>query len=152
MAVRVKAIDRGLLAYAGKTGKLAGQGIKVGIQADAGKDPHSGVDLLDIAIFNELGTETIPARPFVRDFFDKNRKVLATAMERQAEAVGNGASPTTAMDTLGLWVEKHLKAHVQQSPRWAVPNAPSTIARKGSSTPLIDDGVMLGAIRYQRLK
>jgi hypothetical protein len=152
MAVRVKAIDRGLLEYASKMGKLAGQGIKVGIQADAGKDPDSGVDVLDIAIFNEFGTETSPARPFVRDFFEKNRKVLATAMGRQAEAVARGVRPTTAMDTLGLWVEKHQKAHVQQSPRWAVPNAPSTVARKGSSTPLIDDGVMLGAIRHQRLK
>lgn len=151
MAADVKVIDRGLAKYVRGMSKLAGRGVKVGIQADAGKDAVSGVDLLDIAIFNELGTETIPARPFVRDFFERNRTVLETAMDRQADAVAGGASVGQAMDSLGLWVEKHQKQHVQQSPRWAVPNKPSTVAQKGSSTPLIDDGTLVNAIRYQKL-
>lgn len=151
MAAAVKVIDRGLAKYVRDTSKLNGRGVKVGIQADAGKDPNSGTDLVDIAIFNEYGTETIPARPFVRDFFEKNRTVLGTAMDRQADAVAAGASPAQAMDTLGLWVEKHQKRHIQQSPAWAVPNAPLTVKLKGSSTPLIDHGTMLNAIRYQKL-
>ncbi|KUE89123.1 hypothetical protein ASL20_09695 [Cupriavidus necator] len=148
----VKVIDRGLVKYVRDTSRLAGNGVKVGIQAGAGKEPESGIDILDIAIFNEYGTEKIPARPFVRDFFEKNRAVIGKAMERQAAAVSDGTDAGNAMDVLGLWVEKHQKAHVQQSPAWAVPNAPSTIARKGSSKPLIDHAVMLGAIRYEKLK
>ncbi|MBB2918329.1 hypothetical protein [Cupriavidus alkaliphilus] len=152
MGVSVKVIDRGLVKFVKDQSKLAGNGVKVGIQADAGKEPGTGVDILDVAIFNEFGTEDIPARPFVRDFFDKNRTVLAMAMDRQANAVANGADASVAMDALGLWVEKHQKAHVQQSPGWATPNAPSTVRKKGSSTPLIDHGVMLGAIRYEKLR
>lgn len=151
MSADVKVIDRGLAKYVRDTSRLNGRGVKVGIQADAGRDPESGVDLLDIAIFNEFGTETIPARPFVRDFFEKNRKVLATAMDRQAEAVSGGANPSQAMDTLGLFVEKHQRRHVQQSPSWAAPNAPATVKKKGSSTPLIDHGTMVNAIRYEKL-
>jgi hypothetical protein len=152
MGVSVKVVDRGLAKFVKDQSRLAGKGVKVGIQSDSGKEPGSGVDILDIAIFNEFGTEDIPARPFVRDFFDKNRKVIGMAMDRQATAVAGGADAGAAMDTLGLWVEKHQKAHVQQSPGWAVPNAPSTVKKKGSSTPLIDHGVMLGAIRYEKLK
>jgi hypothetical protein len=152
MGVSVKVIDRGLAKFVKDQSQMAGRGVKVGIQADAGKEPGSGMDVLDVAIFNEFGTEDIPARPFVRDFFDKNRKVLGMAMDRQANAVAGGADPGAAMDTLGLWVEKHQKAHVQQSPGWAVANAPSTVKKKGSSTPLIDHAVMLGAIRYEKLK
>ncbi|VFR81207.1 Phage-related protein [plant metagenome] len=141
----------GLNAYVRKMDALGGRGVKTGIQADAGRDPDSDADLLQIAIINEFGLG-VTARPFVRDFFEKNQQVLAQAMERVAAAVASGkvSNVEQALDMLGQFVEKHQKAHVQQSAKWAEPNKPSTVKRKKSSTPLIDHGLMLGAIRYQK--
>lgn len=151
MAADVKIIDRGLEKFVKRQSALAGRGVKIGIQSDAGKDPASGVDILDVAIFNEFGTEHAPARPAFRDFFEKNAKVIGVAMERQAGVVAGGASPETALDQLGLLVERHQRAHVQQSKAWAVPNKPGTVEKKGSDTPLIDHANFVRAIRYEKI-
>ncbi|ADP15400.1 hypothetical protein AXYL_02071 [Achromobacter xylosoxidans A8] len=148
----VKSIDKGLDEHVRLARAINGRGVKVGIQAGAGKDPQSGADLLDIAIHNEFGTEHIPARPFVRDFAEKNGDVLGQAMDRMAAAVQDGNMPVdAALDQLGTFAEKHQKAHVQQSKKWAEPNAPATVKKKRSDVPLIDDGLMVGAIRYEKV-
>ncbi|KCB24746.1 hypothetical protein [Bordetella hinzii] len=147
-----KAIDRGLEQHARLARALNGRGVKFGIQADAGKDPETGADLLDIAIYNEYGTETVPARPFMRDFAEKNGKALGQAMDRMAAAVQGGQlALDAALDQLGTFAEKYQKAHVQQSKKWAKPNAPATVKKKGSDVPLIDQGLMVGAIRYEKV-
>lgn len=147
-----KAIDRGLEQHARLARALNGRGVKFGIQADAGKDPETGADLLDIAVYNEYGTETVPARPFMRDFAEKNGKALGQAMDRMAAAVQGGQlALDAALDQLGTFAEKHQKAHVQQSKKWAKPNAPATVKKKGSDVPLIDQGLMVGAIRYEKV-
>lgn len=153
-----KSIDRGLGAHVRLAKAIHGRGVKFGIQANAGKDPDTGADLLDIAIINEFGTEgedgkpRIPARPFMRDFAEKNGQVLDQAMDRAAAAVQDGRiSVDAALDQLGTFAEKHQKAHIQLSKKWAEPNAESTKARKGSDVPLIDDGLMVGAVRYEKV-
>ncbi|SSW67305.1 hypothetical protein AVE30378_02555 [Achromobacter veterisilvae] len=147
-----KSTDKGFDQFVRLTRAINGRGVKFGIQADAGKDPETGADLLDIAIFNEYGTETIPARPFMRDFAEKNGKALGQAMERVAGAVQDGQlGVDAALDQLGAFAEKHQRAHVQQSKKWAKPNAPSTVQKKGSDVPLIDQGLMVGAIRYEKV-
>lgn len=147
-----KTIDKGFDEFVRLSRAIDGRGVKFGIQDDAGADPQSGTDLLDIAIYNEFGTETIPARPFMRDFAEKNNKVLGQAMDRMALAVQDGRlGVENALDQLGTFAEKHQKAHVQQSKQWAKPNAPSTVKKKGSDVPLIDDGVMVNAIRYRKV-
>lgn len=147
-----KSIDRGLAAHVSLAKAIHGRGVKFGIQANAGKDPDTGADLLDIAIINEFGTEHIPARPALRDFAEKNSQVLGQAMDRAAAAVQEGRiSVDVALDQLGTFAEKHQKAHFQQSKKWAEPNAPSTVAKKGSDVPLIDDGLLVGAVRYEKV-
>ena len=44
--------------------------VRIGIQQ--GETSKDGVDLVDIAMFNELGTVHIPSRPFLRDSVDAN--------------------------------------------------------------------------------
>jgi len=150
--VSAKTIDKGFDEFVRLSRAIDGRGVKFGIQADAGADPQSGTDLIDIAIFNEFGTETIPARPFMRDFAEKNGRVLGQAMDRIAVAVQGGQlGVEIALDQLGMFAEKHQKAHVQQSKKWAKPNAPSTVEKKGSDVPLIDHAVMVNAIRYQKV-
>ena len=50
-------------------GKYDGEKIfaKGGTRDETGKIVDSDVSLIDIAMYNELGTEHIPSRPFLRD-------------------------------------------------------------------------------------
>lgn len=147
---RATVIDRGLEQVVRNSRALQGRGVKIGVQSDAGRDPDSGVSLVDIAIINEYGTDTIPARPAMRDFFEKNRDTIGRAMDAAAAHVQDGRmSPGVALGQLGELVAGGQKAHVQASKSWATPNAPATVRRKGSDTPLIDDGVLVNAIRAQ---
>lgn len=174
MAAVTKSSSKGLDAYVRQVNALDGHGVKVGIQSDAGDE--EGTSILDIAIYNEFGTETIPARPFIRDFAQKNEKVLGMAMERVAARVEKGGSVDAALATLGEFAQQHQQAHVRASKSWAEPNAKSTVqaksrARKGGSVisvpllrvqpstagislqsdvPLIDHGVLVNAIRWEK--
>ncbi len=171
-----KSDTAGLDAYMARVLALDGHGVKVGVQSDAGS--HDGTSLLDIAIYNEFGTDTIPARPFIRDFANKNGKVLGIAMDRMADAVTAGKkSVGDALGTLGEFAQQHQQAHVRKSKSWAVPNKPATIRAKSSSKsqglsstpvsmisggsgrlvfgdssiPLIDHGVLVNAIRWEKV-
>lgn len=148
MAAVTKSSSKGLDAYVRQVNALDGHGVKVGIQSDAGT--HEGTSILDIAIYNEFGTETIPARPFIRDFAEKNARVLGAAMDRIATKIERGATVDAGLAQLGEFAQQNQQAHVRASKSWAVPNASSTIKRKGSDVPLIDDGVLVNAIRWEK--
>lgn len=149
MAAITKSNGDGMEQYLRQVDALDGRGVKVGIQSDAGS--HEGTSILDIAIFNELGTEDIPPRPFIRTFAEKNARTLGTAMDRTADTVLRGRTVDIALETLGEFAERQQKAQVINSPAWAAPNAASTIKKKGSAKPLIDHGVMLNAIRWEKV-
>ena len=58
--------------------ELAKLEVRVGYQHGKKKHKPSSaggkeVDMCDIAAWNELGTETIPSRPFLRDSVDKHK-------------------------------------------------------------------------------
>lgn len=145
----VRVIDHGLDQLLRQADALNGSGVKVGIQA--GADSQDGVDMVDIAVFNELGTADIPARPFVRNAAEKNRQDIAMAMDHLARKVEDGAADAdAAMETLGQWYQGRQQAHIRSGE--FVPNAPATIKKKGSSVPLIDKGRLVNAVRYEVLK
>ncbi|WP_169294733.1 hypothetical protein [Advenella sp. EE-W14] len=152
----IKVTDLGFEKIIANDSKLAGNGVKFGIQAGQGDQEeegvHKGADILDIAIYNEFGTEHIPARPFMKDFANKNEHVLLKAMDRQAKNVFAGMPVATALADLGEFAQKHQKNHIRKASRWAEANAPSTIRQKGSSKPLIDTGALVNAVRYEVLK
>lgn len=147
----VKVIDKGFDKFVRRVAALDGAGVKVGIQADAGKSDDGVTDLLDIAIYNELGTATIPDRPFMRDAAEKYEHDAQLVAGHVYDKVAEGrATPDAALRTLGEYYQGKQQEHIRSGP-WE-PNAPSTIAKKGSSQPLIDKGKMIQAIRYEVLK
>lgn len=125
-------------------------GVKVGVLADAGTT-DDGADLLLIAAANELGTGDgrIPPRPFIRGAFDEKQAELFRTQERLWNLVKAGRIDIDR--ALGLLGEEH-QGQVQEymtalsEPR----NADSTIKRKGSSNPLIDEGRLRASIRWER--
>jgi hypothetical protein len=151
MARRTIRIDRGWRKISGAALGLNGRAVKVGIMAGSGS--HDGTSLVDIAVFNEFGTERIPSRPFMRRTADENEGRVQRFAAGLARRVMSGQMrPEQLLDSVGLWFQRAIRATIRNSPSWAVPNAPSTIARKGSTKPLVDTGLLHGSVNYEKTR
>ena len=122
--------------------------VAVGYQAGEATD-EKGVDLCDIAMWNELGTQgehPIPSRPFLRQTIDNNEGQIKNFCQAQAAQIPKGGSAEECLKQIGVY----MKGLVQQTIRDGdfVPNAPSTIRRKGSNRPLIDTGQLRQSVNY----
>lgn len=154
MPRRTILIDRGWRRISAQALGLNGRAVKVGIRADgAGGAANDGVQIVDIATYNEFGTEHIPARPFMRRTADEQEKAVGTFAQKLAgQVIAGKMNPDGLLDALGLWYVARIRDTIRSAFRWAAPNAPSTIRRKGSSKPLIDTGAMIGAVDYQKTR
>lgn len=150
MVARVKVSteinDLGFRQLVERTSALAGTGVRVGYQVDSGR--QDGVDILDIAIWNHFGTAKIPPRPFLFDASIKYAHDVGVAMGAAARAVGMGTvSKLNALQQLGQFHENQVRAHLRSGE--FVANAPSTIKKKKSSIPLVDQGRhLIPGLRY----
>jgi hypothetical protein len=151
MAANVTVRDLGWRKIKTSVRELDGAGVKVGIRArDAGKQ-NDGVAVIDYAVYNEFGTERIPKRPFMRRTAETSEPEVRKVTTRWAGLVAGGKmSVSQALGSLGLWYADRIKATIRNSKSWATPLSPATIARKGSSTPLIDRAIMLNTIDWER--
>ena len=118
--------------------------VKVGV---LGK---SGSELATYAGANEFGTRDgrIPERSFIRSTMGQNRFALFQQAERYLNQIAAGTmNPRQALGLMGEWLRARIviKITTLQDP----PNAPSTIAKKGSSNPLIDEGRLRNAIAWE---
>lgn len=123
--------------------------ITVGFHAngEAGKKhPNSNLTTVEIARANHYGVKgKIPARPFLDiSIANKQGELIA----RVNSDLRKGFTPDETMDRLG----NRAVAVVQQciTDLRTPPNSPRTIARKGSSNPLIDTGLMRQSVTYQK--
>ena len=105
----------------------------------------SSVDLLDVAMWNELGTATAPSRPFLRQSIDNNKDKINTFCQAQLKALLSGR--TTAEEVLRK-TAVFMKGLVQETIKDGdfQANAPSTVKKKGSDKPLIDTGHMIQSV------
>ncbi len=132
--------------------ELAGLEVRIGYQrgiviSDGGS---SRADLVDIALWNELGTENIPSRPFMRDSVDKHRQEIGKAIEAQKAALLKGATTKKVLSALGLFQLDLIQTEIDQGS--FVANAPSTIRKKKSDKPLINNGHLKSLVQYQIVK
>ena len=147
---RVTEKDHGWKRIKGEMKAAQNSGVKVGVLSDETETYDSGADMLLVAAANEFGTADghIPARPFIRGGFDQNQRALGRTVQRLWDQVLAGT--LTARQALGLLGEQH-QGQVQeyivalQTPA----NALSTIAKKGSSNPLNDEGRLRNSIRWE---
>ena len=140
---------------------LASHHVEIGIFADASRD--EAVPMLVIAAANEFGAKIpkrqarldnpekwiiIPERSYLRAWFDENVDALQVTLERLIGQIVEGKiSGRAALEMIGGYVVTHVQAYMidLKTP----PNVPSTIARKGSSNPLIDTGQLKDAITWR---
>lgn len=101
----------------------------------------SEADLLDVAMWNELGTSSSPSRPFMRKSVDDNEAQIVAFCQAQLRSLLEGK--TTAKEILQK-LAVFQKGLVQKTMVDGdfTPNAPGTIKKKGSDKPLIDTGHM----------
>lgn len=127
--------------------ELNGKGVKVGLMGD---EEYEGVSVVDYAMYNEFGTAHIPARPFMQTTFDRYRADVMKFTEHLVNGIIEGQyTADHVMRVLGEWYQAKVQLTIRDAKNWAVPNTPETIKRKGSSSPLIDTGRMVGAVRYE---
>lgn len=123
--------------------------IDVGILEAAGAEPHgTGASVLDVGLYNEFGTDTIPERSFIRAWYDEAEGDLQHALTALMERVGSGKlTRAQALELLGQRMVGQVQSRMSEG--LPPPNAPSTVRQKGSSTPLIDTGVLRSSISYR---
>jgi hypothetical protein len=121
--------------------------VRVGYQKGKAKS-DSGVDILDIAMWNELGTARAPARPFIRQSADRNKSVIEKFCSAQLKKVAQGGTAEQALNAIGVMQKGLIQDTISKSKEWAEPNADITAERKGSDTPLIDTGRLMQSASY----
>jgi len=172
--VRAKVIDRdlGWRAMIKAVESLAGDSYaKVGVLADDSKGgalsrkpkrayaqgvvlDESTDDILtvaELASVMEYGTEDghIPARSFLRSTFDEKRdEIKETGAKCLGKILDGKMSLGTALNLMGLQLATDVKKKITID-GVPPPDAPSTIAAKGSDRTLVDSGRLLGAITWQ---
>lgn len=149
MASKVQVRDHG---YNALLKRLSGgaKHVTVGIhEAEGAQTEDEGdITVAEVAAMHELGLGQ-EERSFVRGYVDDNEEVIAGQLKKLGEAVVKGQLPSTeqALERFGLVTVAGMQARISAGIEPA--NKPSTVAKKGSSTPLIDDGVMRSAITHK---
>ena len=136
--------DRGFLETTKELNLLDDLWVSVGIHAaeDGERDEGGNVE---IATFHEFGLG-VPERSFLRTTMDERRGDIARLMTKALNRVGS-ISAKDALSILGQFVENAVKAKITSLNE--PPNAPSTIAKKGSSNPLVDTGQMKNSVTHR---
>lgn len=126
--------------------ELADREVVIGFQhGDATED--DGTDICDIAAWNELGTEDIPSRPFLRKSVDENGDRINELIDHESGRLMNGGSAEQTLKNTGLFQKALIQEKITEGD--FAPNAGSTVRKKGSSRPLVDTGRMRQSVNYQ---
>lgn len=104
---------------------------------------------VEIGLIHEFGAPKahIPERSFLRSTFAEQReKVIQVAAKAAQKVYADESGFERRLGQIGLYLAAEVKKKIVS--KIAPPNAPSTIARKGSSTPLVDTGQLLDSITH----
>lgn len=124
----------------------------IGFNAGQNITYPDGKPLWEVAQDNEFGTITaegfyVPARPFMRTTFNKNREEYSEMMRITAKKYMEGGKGARLNMISMLSI---IKSDIQEAIlTWDTPpNAPMTIEKKGFDDPLIDTKTMLNNVIY----
>jgi len=108
---------------------------------------EEGVDMVDIATWNEVGTVHSPARPFLRQSIDNNEAHMKEFCQEQLRQFAQGTiDARTLLNRIGL--EQTALVQKEITDGTFAPNAQATIQKKGSDKPLIDTGRMYQSVHH----
>jgi hypothetical protein len=153
MPKRVIDIDRGMKAMVRRFKRdQRGPYVTVGIQGtEASQTREFGQTNVAIAAVHEFGSRDghIPQRSFLRSTMDREHSRLLKLLEMGVKKTAlTGADVTMTLSTVGEVARAACVRTIDQS-IGLKPNAPATIKRKRSTTPLIDEGILKRSITWK---
>lgn len=115
------------------------------------------VNVQDVAIWNEYGTETIPPRPAFRRGIEEglkvNKKLIGAQLKNIAQRLMQGRKNEVHRSLVVMLTQigKSAKAKTKEIIRTGdeTPNAPATVAKKGFDHPLFETGLLLEHVEYE---
>ena len=131
--------------YVKELEKLRNMEIHVGFQSGDGSY-DDGADVAEIAAYNEYGSSDTPARPFMKQSWESHESDLKQVCQQANNVIANGGTAEQACKIIGVAGVGFVQQEIVDGN--FAPNAPSTIAKKGSAHPLIDTSRMLQSVKY----
>jgi hypothetical protein len=151
--IKVKSESAMLNAHISALKQLKGRRVEVGWFDDTYPSGKSVADVMEIneygAVINRDGKLTvIPARPWMRlaqeNFRGKRKDVEKRVFTR---LFNKEIKPREAMKQIAQAIKRSVVSSIRNG-QWA-PNAPSTIAKKGSDKPLIDTSQAVETVDFR---
>ena len=143
----VKEIDRGWAKIKREIRAAQGMNVAVGI-LEASK--NAGQSIAEYAAYNEFGTQSNPARPFMSTAHDENAQKIQDDFLVQSRRIVDGS--VTARAALTVIGQRHAQ-RIQRviSGRDILPRlSERTIkAKRGSTKTLIDTGAMVNSVQIE---
>lgn len=115
------------------------------------------VNVAEIAVIQEYGTEKIPPRPAFRRGLEEgvkvNKKLIGAQLKNlvQRAAQGRMSEVHRSLVVMLTQIGKSAKAKTKEiiSTGDETPNAPATVAKKGFDHPLFETGLLLEHVDYE---
>lgn len=106
-----------------------------------------GKQTSDLARELSFGTAEIPARPFLQDGVETQRNKILEEIKTQARVQKEtGSANWDKVGTMAVGaINEFVRSDYYKS---TIPNSPEWIEEKGSDTPLIDGGDLIGDLHY----
>lgn len=145
MAIRFTDLTPEGRRYFNELEKLAKQVVKVGFPEDS-PAYEDGTSLAQVAAYNEFGGSDRPARPFMKQSFENHEEELQQACNEVNAILRNGGTAEEGLKKLGAFTRGLIQEEIVSG--GFAPNAPSTIASKGSAQPLIDTSHMRQSVNF----
>lgn len=126
--------------------------LTVGIHAAEGALVEGSLTVAQIMTVHEFGSSDgrIPMRSWLRGWFDESQEQMSGIVRDLTMAIVRGKlRAKTALARLGSIAVAELQARWARTPGDWPALKPKTIARKGSSKPLIDTGQARTSVTYQ---
>ena len=139
----VKRTGQGLANYLKKLApESTGAHVKVGVLENSKYPDGTPVPL--VAFWNEYGTRTAPPRPFFRDTIEQNKKNWSEKVVSDAK---KGLNVTQILGSVGLLMQTNIQTAIMTftDPK----NADSTVAKKGTQSPLRESMLMYDSIKSE---
>ena len=146
----VRVVDHGANAVLRNTAGRKRPHVDVGVLGQRAGAHKGAVTVAQVAEWAEFGIGQ-PQRSWLRAWIDANENLIQDRIDTEMRQVLRGKStPERALARVGVWLQGELQMNIANHPdNGFATNAPSTIARKGSSTPLIDKGQLRASISHR---
>jgi hypothetical protein len=150
MPVKVTKQGPGLFQVMRDIKRIGNSEVLVGIPAATTlreNDPINNASLLFV-LSHGSPLRNIPPRPVLEPAIEKGRNLITPHLAESAKAVMDGRPDAAEreLERAGMVASNAVKRYFTEGE--LAPNAPSTIARKGSDRPLIDTGALRRAVTF----